>query len=371
MRKQLLGLVVGAAIPLGFSLSATADTTSYPTGQFATPDGQIVANPVDTSNLFQVPALSTNDQIGSSPLVSEPDPAGPPGSFKKTLWGYEAALGSAKLRTYMYDATGNTTITATGQNCVPTLTDGGGVTGNGRGVAFNPIDGNLWITRLTVFAGDGKIHEVVPPNVDPACHEVKTLVLSNPSGGPIQDDIGALDVDQASKHIWAAGYKPVLGAGGVLKSFFYLVNRNNGVIIDSCWIPFRGGGVGNDTLADMHLPGVFPGSGDFLLTDAGELATGPPTTVAVIDQTDCRKGQQVTPVAELPKLHGISGIDYEWNGSTTTDVFVNFYNDGGPTPTFGAHIVGPTGAGALIEDISMCGYHATFGGSGNDMCPYP
>ena len=60
-----------------------------------------------------------------------------------------------------------------------------------------------------------------------------------------------MGIDEATKHIWAAGYKPVLTAG-VLRSYFYLVNRNNGLVLQSCWIPFRDGGVGNATLSTMR-----------------------------------------------------------------------------------------------------------------------
>jgi len=156
------------------------------------------------------------------------------------------------------------------------------------------------------------------------------------------------------------------------QSYLYLINRNNGLIIQSCWLPFRDGGVGNGTLSTMRLPSAvdpFGGSGNYLLTDAGEPDTIP-NSVAVIDQAACHNGQQATSLGELPKAHGIDGLDYEWNGSTSNDVFVGFYNDGGPVPAFGLHFVG-LNAGSLIEDISMCGYQATFGGSGNDMCPYP
>jgi hypothetical protein len=267
---------------------------------------------------------------------------------------------------------------------VPNLKNGGGLSGNGRGVAFDPLTADLWISRLNgiTFTGDGLIHLIVPPNVDSTCPEVQTLFVHSEDGMPIQDDFGALDVDPMSKHIWAAGYKPI-STGGILKSYLYLVNRNNGLVIQSCWIPFRDGGEGNDTLAALRIPpgqdDPFGGSSQYLLTDAGEVNTVP-QSVAVIDQADCHNGQEVFSKAELPKGHGLSGIDYEWNGSTSNDDSAiptskhAWYNDGGPIPKFDGHIVGLNGNSG-IEDISMCGYRATFvtepGSAGNDFCPYP
>jgi len=92
--------------------------------------------------------------------VSALDP--PPGgkSNSTLMWGYEASFGSARILTY------NIAPYAKGPNCVPDA-EAGGLTGNGRGVAFDPLDGNLWITRLDIFVGDGLIHKVRPPNVTP------------------------------------------------------------------------------------------------------------------------------------------------------------------------------------------------------------
>jgi len=369
MRKVLLGPLLGAALlPFSLGSSAVADTP------MATPDGRITTD-LTLPDLSPAPGPVALESTVSTDSALDPvaDPSGPPGNFKHTLWGYEAAIGLAKLRTYQYtDPSANTTVTP-GPSCVPTYTDGSQLTSNGRGVAFDPLDGNLWVSKLNPgFAGDGKIHKVVPPNVDTTCPEVDTLTIHSKDGKPVQDDMGALDVDPAGKHIWAAGYKPVAVAGGPARSYLYLINRNNGLIIQSCWLPFRDGGVGNGTLSTMRLPSAvdpFGGSGNYLLTDAGEPDTIP-NSVAVIDQAACHNGQQATSLGELPKAHGIDGLDYEWNGSTSNDVFVGFYNDGGPVPAFGLHFVG-LNAGSLIEDISMCGYQATFGGSGNDMCPYP
>ena len=368
MRRSIVALLLATGVPIAFSSSVAADTVTM-----ATPGGSFV---VGSANLpsAPVPAYQTLDAPPDVPFVAAADPVGPPGNFKRTFWGYEASFGNAQVLQYLLGPTGQAPVTFQ-SSCVPTLNDGGGVTGNGRGLAYDPLDANLWITRLTGFAGDGKIHKIVPPNVDPTCPEVQTLVVHSQDGRPVQDDFGALDVDQGSKHIWAAGYKPV-SSGGLLKSYVYLINRNNGLILQSCWLPFRDGGLGNDSLTYMRLPqGVLPGSGQYLLTDAGELITTL-NTVAVIDSADCHGGNQVTPVAELPKTHALTGIDYEWNGSTSADNIegglMQFYNDGGPVPFVnGSSTIGLTAPSVEMEDISICGYRATFGGGGNDMCPYP
>ena len=137
------------------------------------------------------------------------------------------------------------------------------------------------------------------------------LPFGDGPGGTTQDDIGALDVDEASKHIWAAGYKPV-SVPPVLRSYFYLVNRNNGKILRSCWIPFRGGGVGNDTLTVYRNPSL-PGSSKYFLTDAGENITVP-NSLALIDQADCHGGGQVTPVMEFAKTTPGGVTSGSWNG---------------------------------------------------------
>jgi hypothetical protein len=314
----------------------------------ATPEGQIISD--GSPGLEVDPGLVVDIyNVPETPALPMPDP--PSSSNSDLFWGYEASL-AARILTYHI-----TTPPHTGPDCVPTPT------GNGRGVAMDPLDGNLWYTFLVAgFAGDGFIHKTTPPNTG-ACVPVDTIPFGDGPGGTIQDDIGALDIDQASKHIWAAGYKPVT-VQGVLKSFFYLVNRNNGSIIHSCWIPFRDGGVGNDTLAYARLKNL-PGSGQYLLTDAGEIATAP-NSLAVIDTADCKNGSQVTPVTEFNKSVLMSGIDFEWAGLLATDLF-NLYNLGDApfaTPT----LLGPTQA--LLEDIGQCAFRAKFGGDGNDHCPY-
>jgi hypothetical protein len=241
------------------------------------------------------------------------------------------------------------------------------MTANGRGVAYDPLDGNLWISRLTFFVGDGLIHKVVPPNVSPGtCPQVKVIPFGDGPGGLIQDDIGALDLDQGSKQIWAAGYAPISVGGGPLRNYFYLVDRNNGKILQSCFIPanlLNGGGF-NDSMTYARLTGL-PGSGQYLMTDAGEFFPAP---LRVIDTASCHEGQQATVVATFSTTHGLTGIDFEAPGLLSSDPF-SLYNDG-DRPFTTSTVIGPTGATFGLEDISFCGFRAKFGGDGNDGCRY-
>jgi hypothetical protein len=357
--KRLANVFVAIAmLVLAGAGGAAAANASYPT--FATPDG--IAASADLPGAVAVPALPDlpSYDVPEAPTVALADPPGPPGSLKHTFWGNEAGFPTSRILQY-------TVIPGVtpGPTCVPTHGAGFPTQQNGRGVAFDPLDGNLWNTTVALFAGDGYIHKNTPP---PACAPVTDIPFGDGPGGTIQDDIGALDVDEATKHIWAAGYQPVL-VDNVLRSYLYLVNRNNGKILQSCWIPFRGGGVGNDSLAVYRNPSL-PGSSKYLLTDAGELTTVP-NSYALIDQSDCHGGQQVTPIMEFPKTTpaGGTGIDMEWPGLLNS-TFTQLYNNGDQpftTPT----LVGSYTNTAEMEDISLCGFRAAFGGDGNDHCPYP
>src|SRR3989449_5875270 len=292
--------------------------------------------------------------------VSALDP--PPGgkSNSTLLWGYEASFGSARILSYQLAPF------APGPDCVPDLA-AGGPTGNGRGVAFDPLDGNLWITRLTGFLGDGLIHKVTPPQVTPGtCQQVSVIPFGDGPGGTIQDDIGALDLDQGSKHIWAAGYAPIIVGLAPPRNYFYLVDRNNGKILQSCFIPanlLNGAGF-NDSLSYARLPGL-PGSGQYLLTDGGEFFAAP---LKVIDTTSCHDGKQATVVGTFSTTHGLTGIDFESPGLLSSDTYF-LYNDG-DQPFTSSTVIDPTGATFGLEDISFCGFRAKFGGGGNDGCPY-
>jgi hypothetical protein len=319
----------------------------------------VIADPLDTSVVGNTSTAVANAtpplsfavlDLVDTPATAVPTVTSSSGGPSQILWGYEAAGAAARILRYNI-ATGSVLGT-----CIPA----GSL--NGRGLAMDPLDGNLWYTFVTFpgFSGDGMIHKTTPPPPNGTC----TPVTSIPVNGP-QKDIGALDIDVASKHIWAAGYHPIL-VGTVLRSYLYLVDRNNGNVIQSCWIPFRGGGVGNDSLAYFRDK-TLPGSGQYLLTDAGEDLTIP-NSLAVIDTADCHKGQQVTPVAEFAKNHGMTGIDFEAPGLLNTDLLA-LYNNGNQ-PFASSTVIGPTTV-LFLEDIAYCGFRARFGGDGNDICPYP
>jgi hypothetical protein len=64
----------------------------------------------------------------------------------------------------------------------------------------------------------------------------------------------------------------------------------------------------------------------------------------------------------------VTGIDFEWPGLLNTDLF-NLWNNG-DQPFTSSTFIGPTDAPFGLEDISLCGFRAKFGGDGNDMCRY-
>ncbi len=323
----------------------------------ATPSGRIVQG--DTTGLqvgFVVPPLSVSvylvPEVPAGPLtIPALLPAGP--TLDPIIWGYEASSGSGRILAYNIGP--GVTPTA---DCVPP----GSM--NGRGLAYDPQDGNLWYSTVTYpgFAGDGVIRKTTPPQTG-SCTLVTQIPFGDGPGGTIQDDIGSIDVDGESRHLWVAGYKPMV-VDGQYRSYLYLVNRNNGSIIRNCYIPFRFGGVGNESLTYAKLNGL-PGSGTYLLTDAGQIHTFP-NNLAVIDINDCKGGAQVTPVADYSKAVDMSGIDFEWPGLLANDNS-NIYNLGGP-PFSPASAYGPWGNTTDMEDISLCASGAQMGSQ--ETCPY-
>ena len=298
--------------------------------------------------------------LTDTPLNPVVTPNAPPGNGSTLLWGYEANFVGSRILSY------NIAPYAPGPECVPVLSPGGA--DNGRGLAFDPLDGNLWVTRLTIFTGDGLIHKVTPPNVAPGtCPQIGVIPFGDGPGGTIQDDIGALDADEGSKHIWAAGYMPITVAGGPERNYFYLVNRNNGKIIQSCYVPSNPEPEDqfNDSLSYARLKGL-PGSGQYLLSDVGEYFGSP---IRVIDTASCHNGREATVVAEFtPPGRGFTGLDFEYPGLINADLD-NLYNNG-DQPFAVSTLLGPTNALFGMEDISLCAFRAKFGGGGNDMCPY-
>ena len=246
-----------------------------------------------------------------------------------TLWGYEAGTASRILE---YDIGPADAFVS---SCVPA----GSL--NGRGLAFDPTDGNLWYTFVDgSFAGDGLIHKTTPP---PACAPVTTIPFRDGPGGTVQDDIGALDVDPDDANLWVAGYHPIGG-----ESFLYKVDRTTGALIDFCHVPFGGGGEGNDTLTEAKLSGL-PGSGSYLLTDAGEIVTAP-NDLLVVDEASCTGGGSGTVVTTFPKTVGMTGVDYETR-LIATDLASIFDLDNAP---FGAALAVMSAApSSQLEDITL------------------
>jgi hypothetical protein len=363
MLKRLCTAALATALMTFSAATALADDNGYP--DLATVDGTSASLAGVGATLFKVSAPLAVDsyKVGTSPEVAVAEHHSPPNNFKRTMWGYEAAATGARILQYDIGPP-----VVAGPFCIPTHTAGLTTSGNGRGVAWDPLTNTLWNSHLAPgFIGDGFIHRNSLP---PACTPIESIPFGDGPGGVIQDDIGSIDVDEATKHLWVAGYKPVaVGVPPVLLSYFYKVNRNNGEIIDSCAIPFRGGGVGNETLA-VYKDTSFPGSSKYFLTDAGEPVTVP-NSHALIDQADCHDGDVVTPVMEFAKTTpgGVTGIDAEWPGLLVSTLPALFNHDSPPFAAFTPH--GAYGNSAQVEDISLCGFRATIGGGGNDKCPLP
>jgi hypothetical protein len=357
MRQE--AAVVCAVVALGLSYTGTMANDGYPL--FALADGTSVSAGDPNGFAVEPPQAVDSYDIEESPadLI---EVSTPPGNNSTLLWGYEALPVSARILSYNIGPP-----VTPGPFCIPVASTGT-PSQNGRGLAFDPLDGNLWRTHLLVpfFIGDGFIHKNTPPHL--GCVPVTSIPFHDGPGGNVQDDIGAIDVDEATKHLWVAGFRPVAVQGALL-SFIYKVNRNTGMVINSCAIPFRFGGVGNQTLSVFRSSDL-PGSSKYLLTDAGGNVTIP-NTYAVIDQADCHGGRVVTPVAEFAKMtpFGVTGIDFEWPGLLNTNGFLLFNNGDQPFATPTLH--GPWLNTPAIQDISLCGYRAKFGGDGNDACPYP
>ena len=72
--------------------------------------------------------------LTDSPLDPVNAPNSPPGNNGTLLWGYEANFGGSRILSY------SIAPYSPGPDCVPD-TAAGGPTGNGRGGAFDPLDG--------------------------------------------------------------------------------------------------------------------------------------------------------------------------------------------------------------------------------------
>ncbi len=255
---------------------------------------------------------------------------GPPGT---KLWAYEAATSGARILEYDIGAD---TFTS---SCIPDATPNT----NGRGIALDPVDGNLWYTRLTSFTGDGLIHKVTPP---PACTPMGSIPFGDGLGGSVQDDVGALDIDPDDSNIWAAGYKNKGGLGSNTNNKLFKVDRVTGAILADCEIPPAANG-GNDTLAIIKLAGL-PGSGKYILTDDGEFST---TTLFVYDTADCAGSAFITPVGTYTLPFGVTGIDIEF-GALIASKVTTLESLGGPP--FGASVATmPAAPSSTVEDVTL------------------
>lgn len=277
----------------------------------------------------------------------------PPGT---DLWGYEANFSSSKINLYDINQPASP-ITA---SCVPP----GSI--NGRGLAFDPTDGNLWYSFVdgsSSFVGDNMIHKTTPPTpTNLTCAPVTTITVTGQQLG--QDDFGALDMDPDNlNYMWVAGYKPLANNPGVagdcldpvtglpaaMCSYYYKVDKTTGVVAQTCKTVFKpgtGAGTGNDSLTVAKISGL--GSGKVLLTDAGEIETSPPPPngdLLAVDVTNCAT------VSHMTKAVGMTGIDYELGSLFASDGTQLYQltgsNFGTVTP------LGPTGAVFVLEDITV------------------
>ena len=237
----------------------------------------------------------------------------PPGT---KLWAYESNV-PPTARIYQYDLATDTFETS----CLPTPS------GNGRAIAFDPQDSNLWYAF--VGPADGFIHKTTRP---PGCVHVAQIPFGDGPGGATQDDIGALDLEPGTNRLWAAGYTPVAD-----RQVLYQVNASTGAILKACSVPkalFDPGG--NDTLAYTEQVGSLP-AGSYLLTDAGLFNTLDPLQVVDATSAMTYTGPASVPpcavVAAFDPPVGLTGIDIEeppFNDLIGTDL--EFIYDFGEAP---------------------------------------
>lgn len=217
--------------------------------------------------------------------------------------------------------------------------------GNGRGVAYDPTDGNIWLSYLPAgFSGDGWIHK------HPALGGPEITRIPEP-GGSGGIGIGALDYDAEEKVLWAATYSPTPDG----KTLLYKLDPSNGAVLKTCSLPFHiESGAGNDTLA-VARPADLNGD-KVVLTNAGEVLK----TLYAVDANTCA----VRKTYPLPV--GVTGIDVDdvtgemvamnIDDSATPGTYVStLYNLGtAPYNTIKGTFVTPHNPnGDAAEDISL------------------
>jgi hypothetical protein len=257
----------------------------------------------------------------------------PPGT---KLWAYQSNV-PPTARIYQYDI-GTDTFEA---DCLPTPS------GNGRAIAFDPQDSNLWYAF--VGPADGFIHKTTPP---PACTPVGQIPFGDGPGGATQDDIGALDLDPGSNRLWAAGYTPVAN-----RQVLYEVTASNGAILRACSVPkalFDPGG--NDTLAVTEHATGLP-AGTYLLTDAGEFSTLDPLQVVDASSAGAYSGPASVPpctiVATFDPPVGLTGIDFLDPLDDLIGTDLNLIYDFGSAPYLLVDALMPALPGTSLEDVSV------------------
>jgi len=258
----------------------------------------------------------------------------PPGT---KLWAYESNA-PPTARIYQYDIATDTFETS----CLPTPS------GNGRAIAFDPQDSNLWYAFIG--PADGFIHKTTRP---PGCVHVTQIPFGDGPGGATQDDIGALDLEPGTNRLWAAGYTPVAD-----RQVLYQVNASTGAILKACSVPkalFDPGG--NDTLAYTEQVGTLP-AGSYLLTDAGEFNTLDPLQVVDASSAAPYAGPEFVPpcivVATFDPPVGVTGIDVEDpppNDLIATDTQLIYDFGDAPYTLVGA--VMPATPADSLEDITL------------------
>jgi hypothetical protein len=146
--RRLLVVTLVAALGLVFNSAGTAvDGGGYPT--LATVDGTAVGDTPSVA-IGEVTAPLAVDSYNAGTSLEElvvGEFNTPTGNFKRTLWGYEAAGGGARILTYDIGPTGMGPLTS-GPTCVPTHTSGSTSVG-GRAAEEVP-DGRKRLLQLLV-----------------------------------------------------------------------------------------------------------------------------------------------------------------------------------------------------------------------------